>query len=245
VPRQLLSSRTAAVRAEAVHALGEATTAKAALTDRTALVRATAQAVLRRTGHDPAESYRALVIANPAPPVIAGLGETGHAADADLIRPWLAHPLPRGRAEAVGALRRLGHLPVDLLLPLLTDEFAMVTRQVAIALRPRASTLDEQLLRDLLGHRHPRHVRFAAYRLLRDHHVWTRLAVDLELIDDTLSPLRNHARADLVSWLSWEAATTYTMPTGAEKDRLDRLVRRAEAALDSHRIRELRFHLGL
>ncbi|MCG8915023.1 hypothetical protein L6E12_04370, partial [Actinokineospora sp. PR83] len=57
----LLTARTSALRADAVHTLalaGDPRPAAAALTDRTAVVRATAQAALRRAGEDPAAHYR-------------------------------------------------------------------------------------------------------------------------------------------------------------------------------------------
>jgi hypothetical protein len=109
--RPLLASGTAAVRAEVVHALacaGDLQPAVAALGDRNPTVRVVAQAAIRRAGSDPAERYRQLVaMAPPDPSAVAGLGETGGSQDVSLVMPWLAHPLPRGRAAAVRALRRL------------------------------------------------------------------------------------------------------------------------------------------
>jgi len=68
---------------------------------------------------------------------------------------------------------------------LLEDPSAAVTRQVVAALRPFAAGLGVHRLRTLLGAAQPPHIRLAAYRLLREHDVWTRLRTDLELIDDT------------------------------------------------------------
>jgi hypothetical protein len=104
VLRRLLHSKTATIRADAVHALGLAgdlEPATAALLDRAPLVRATAQAIARRVGEDAAARYRTVLDTQrpPNPAAIAGLGETGTAADQDLLRPWLVHPLSRGRAE--------------------------------------------------------------------------------------------------------------------------------------------------
>ncbi|WP_156892949.1 HEAT repeat domain-containing protein [Actinokineospora enzanensis] len=247
VPRLLLTSGSAAARAEAVHMLalaGDVEPALAALTDRVAIVRATGQAALRRAGADSAGRYRAMLAERtPAPAVIAGLGETGTPADADLLLPWLSHPGPRGRVETIRALCRWDRVSVDLLLPLLVDPAAAVTRQATRALRGQASTLDEPTLRALLATTRPRHVRAAALQLLRAHGPWTRIGVDLALVADP--DLGGTARADLVEWLDRGAVTAYSQPTGEQAEELDALLTAAEGALDPGRIRLLRFHLGL
>jgi hypothetical protein len=247
--RGLLASGTAAVRAEAVHALaraGDVTPAVAALGDRNRMVRAVAQAAVRRASADPAEWYRQRCSdAPPNPGVIAGLGETGGSQDVGLVMAWLAHPLPRGRAEAVRALRRLGVASPEVVGELLGDPAASVTRQATIALRPWAARLDPQRLRGLLAAAKPRHVRLAAYRLLRERDLWTRLLVDLDLVADASPALRNRARDDLGTWLTREAATAYSRPPAAMAAALDDRLRRAEATLGRDRVRLLRFHLGL
>ena len=91
----------------------------------------------------------------------------------------------------------------------------------------------------------PPHIRFAAYRLLREHDVWTRLRTDLELINDPHLAVRTRARTDLGTWVLREAPTTYSMPQGETAERLDQLLLTAENVLPAWRIRLLRFHLGL
>lgn len=250
VPRRLLASGTAAVRAEAVRALaaaGELGPATAALTDRSALVRATAQAAVRRAGTDPATHYRA-VLADQRPPLpwaIAGLGETGARPDTALLRPWLDHPSSRGRAEAIRALRRLGDTPRRPLLTLLEDPVSAVARQAVLSLLPGADTLDEHALRPLLRPPHPPHVHWAAYRLLRARDTWTRLSVDLELATDPGHPVHANARADLTAWLRHDAATTYSTPSADRAAELSGLLAAAEAVLGPETTRVLRFHFGL
>ena len=116
---------------------------------------------------------------------------------------------------------------------------------MAAALRPLAAGLDVDHLRTLLGAEQPPHVRLAAYRLLRQQDVWTRLRTDLELIDDTHLALRTRARTDLQTWVQREAATTYSMPQGQTAERLDQLMLAAESVLRADQIRLLRFHMGL
>jgi hypothetical protein len=208
------SSGTAMVRAEAVQALtgaGDIAPAVEALSDRNPMVRAVAQVALRRAGSDPAAYYRRLVTrVPPKPGTIAGLGETGTPDDASLIRPWLDHPLPRCRAETIRALRRLGAADKDTISRMLTDPSGRVTRQVATTLRPWADRLDVRWLRQLLAETNPRHVRMAAYRLLRDRDAWTRLLVDLELLRDPSPSMRNRARSDVTAWVTREAPTHST-----------------------------------
>jgi hypothetical protein len=247
--RGLLVSRTALVRAEAlqaVTAVGDLGAAEAALPDRHPLVRAIAQAALRRSGADPAESYRLLAgWEPPAPGVIAGLGETGDAEDARLVRRWLAHPRSRGRVEAVRALRRLGvTLPAELV-PLLRDESGAVSRQVVVALRQDLGVLDPGMLQALLGPGNPPHVRFAGYRLLTAGNAWQRLITNLRLIDDADDRLRGSARADLTAWLDRQAATTYHGPSREHAAELDKLIEHARPILGEHKVRLLRFHAGL
>jgi HEAT repeat protein len=241
VTRLLLSSGTAGVRAEAVHALGltgEIDPAEAALTDRNGMVRATAQAVLRRAGRDPAAAYRALLTVSPTAAVIAGLGETG--GDAEMLRPYLSHPTARVRVEAVRALRRLGDVPVDLLAPMLADPSPSVTRQVVLSLRERE--LDMSFLLRHLGVDHPRHIRFAAYLLLRARDTWTRIETNLALLGDAF--LGGRARMDVLSWLRNSAATSYLTPTAERATRVDALLRGA-TTFDEDQVLLMRFHLGL
>ncbi|MFI7273281.1 hypothetical protein [Streptomyces sp. NPDC049879] len=247
--RPLLSSGTAAVRAAAVWAqavAGDPSPAVAALADRSPIVRAVAQAAARRHGTDPATRYRILAAApGPAPGAVAGLGETGSAADADLLRPWLAHPLPRGRAEAVRALRRLGAADPAVLTGLLTDPSGAVVRQVTRALHPHASGVDAEHLRDLLASTRPGHVRTAAYRLLRERDTATRLLTDLGLLTDPLPALRARARNDVREWLAHDAATAYAAPPPAVAAALAARLPDAEAVFGPDVTRLLRFHLGI
>ncbi len=128
---------------------------------------------------------------------------------------------------------------------MLQDPSAAVTRQAALTLRPRAADVPLAVLQPLLAPDRPPHVRSAAYRVMRERDIWTRVLTDLELYNDENDDLRNRARGDIAGWLSREAATTYSMPAGATADRLDHLLVDLAGALGAHRERLLRFHLGL
>ncbi|WP_232234434.1 hypothetical protein [Actinoplanes sp. N902-109] len=245
----LLASRTALVRAEALRALtghGDLAVAEAALTDRHPLVRDIAQSALRRAGVEPAEHYRRLAAqATPAPSVIAGLGETGKSEDGEVVTQWLAHPRARGRVEAIRASHRLGGTRPELVVPLLHDESAAVTRQAVAVLRRHPDAVDPATLWSLLGTAHPPHVRFAGYRLLVCGDVWQRLVTDLRLVEDADQRLRATARADIAAWLKREAATSYRGPSRDRAVELDRLIDEVGPVLGAGEARLLRFHAGL
>lgn len=248
--RSLADSATAAVRAAAVSALaraGRVDVAQTALEDRNPMVREIAQAAVRRAGADPAQRYRDLVSATnpPDPAAVAGLGETGTKTDAALIGLSLQHPVPRGRVEAVRALRRLSSVDLSTLVGMIDDPSPAVTRQVVATLAPYAGDIDAERLGVLLAEKQDPHVRIAAYRLLRARGLWTRLLTDLELYDDPDDDLRTRARGDLFGWLDREAATAYVTPTGVVAQRFNLLLQRAARSIDPDRTRLLRFHLGL
>lgn len=248
--RSLADSGTAAVRAAAVSALaraGRVDVAQTALEDRNPMVREIAQAAVRRAGADPAQRYRDLVSATnpPDPAAVAGLGETGTKTDAALIGLSLQHPVPRGRVEAVRALRRLSSVDLSTLVGMIDDPSPAVTRQVVATLAPYAGDIDAERLGVLLAEKQDPHVRIAAYRLLRARGLWTRLLTDLELYDDPDDDLRTRARGDLFGWLDREAATAYVTPTGVVAQRFNLLLQRAARSIDPDRTRLLRFHLGL
>ncbi|WP_043497710.1 HEAT repeat domain-containing protein [Streptomyces glaucescens] len=110
-------------------------------------MRATACRELRAEGYDIRAHHRALC-ADPAtvvPAAVLGLAEQGHAEDAALLRPLLRHPHAGVRARALSALRMLGALPDDALVPFADDPDPGVRGSALGALRgtPR-------LLRNLL-----------------------------------------------------------------------------------------------
>jgi HEAT repeat protein len=66
--------------------------------------------------------------------LVAGLGECGSQHDVDALLPFLKHPSPRVRAEAVRAVRRLGGSITQIAGPL-ADPAPAVVRAVNAALR--------------------------------------------------------------------------------------------------------------
>ncbi|CAM5573513.1 hypothetical protein GCM10010329_72170 [Streptomyces spiroverticillatus] len=169
----LLDSRQSRVRATGVSALnrfGSAARAEPFLTDRAPVVRACARWVLRQHGSPALPRYRELCsdagrLDHAQAAAAAGLGECGERADAALLRPLLAHPVPRVRAQAVAGLKALDVVAVAELLPLVDDPDPAVVRAAVDALLPSPGRLPEAWFAARLGEEVPPPTRLAARRL--------------------------------------------------------------------------------
>lgn len=239
-----LMNGTGPVRALAVEALAEDTElVGAALSDRSSSVRVAAQYLLRRKGIDPAVRYRELLSADEPPPIgaLAGLADTGSSSDVPLFTRWLTHPLPRGRAQAVRALRLSRHTPISLLLPLLEDS-PSVTKQVVLALEEQAGALDMAYLWELLEPARPIHLQQAALRLLRARSVWAGILADLRLLVTREGDMYAAGRGSLISWANFGSGRTYARPTAVQRVQLEPLLAAAESDLPQV-VELIRFHL--
>ncbi|MFD8499147.1 hypothetical protein [Amycolatopsis sp. NPDC059657] len=227
----LLRRGVSGVRVVALFALREHTDLlEAALDDRSGHVRSVAQYLLTRAGGDPAARYRALVAAGDPPSVgaLGGLADVGTPEDASLVLPWLAHPLPRGRAEVVRALRRFRAVSVPTLVPLLTDS-PVVSRQVVAALTDHAALVDEDHLWTLVDSDVAPFVRIGALRLLRERGSWEQAITDLRLAITRDDELARIARESLAH--GYGQRLTYLQPRPAQRARLDALLERADPDL--------------
>jgi HEAT repeat protein len=229
---ELLAAGTPKIRMRALTLL-DLDTAVAHLADRASAVRSMAQALLLKAGDDPAAHYRAL----PATAgVVAGLGETGTAADAERLERHLTDERPRFRAPAVRGLRRVAPESTAVR-PLLTDPSPAVTRQVVEFLRGKPALVDEPALQALLSPANPVHTRRAAAALLRDRDSWLRLHTDLSLLHDPA--LGEGARQDLFACRQ-HLTGVYTKPSARVRADLEA----ACADLDPALAREIRLVLG-
>ncbi|MDA1360263.1 hypothetical protein O1R50_11555 [Glycomyces luteolus] len=198
--RPLLDARSSRVRATALDGmvqLGDTFGLEHFLADRSAAVRATAQWGMRRNDRDPAAEYCRRLNDSPASPrpLIAGIGETGTAADANLVMPYLHDHRGKTRAAAVKALGSLGS-DADLS-GLLCDASPSVTRAVAAHLTERRLLPPADELRRLTGAPKADHVRRSAAALLREHNVWQRIWADLSHLEDPNPKLAGTASSDL------------------------------------------------
>ncbi|CAL9437690.1 hypothetical protein SUDANB176_02181 [Streptomyces sp. enrichment culture] len=203
----LLGARSPRARSAGVTALrraGRPERAVGFLADRAAVVRACARYVVRRHGTDPLPWYRERC-ADPADPAVPpgaviGLAECGERADAGLLWPLLAHPVPAVRARAVAGLRALDATDVERLLPLLGDPAPGVVRETTSALLPSAGSLPDDRLTGFLTAGRPRHSRVAAFRLLDARGGLVGLRAAVALLDDRDEKLRAWAGQSVQRW---------------------------------------------
>jgi HEAT repeat protein len=226
---ELLAAGAPKVRMRALTLLGPEA-AVAHLADRSSAVRSMAQALILKAGGDPAAHYRAMPVSFGA---LAGLGETGTAADAPVLERHLADERPQIRGVAVRGLRRIAP-ESPAVRPLLTDPSPAVTRQVVTFLRGKF--VDLATLQALLSPAHPIHTRRAAAALLRDRDTWRRLHTDLTLLRDP--DLAADAHEDIRAWLE-HSADTYTTPSPALAAEIDAACTTLTPAL----ARQIRFAL--
>ncbi|WP_407942594.1 HEAT repeat domain-containing protein [Micromonospora globbae] len=200
VLRRLAGSRRPEVRVVALTGLvrvGHDPDVAAHLDDEAPLVRAVARDAARRLGIDAREHYwTAVSAAQPLLGAIAGLAETGSAADAPLLRPLLSHPLAKVRAQAVRGLRMLGAVVVGDLVPLLRDPSPAVVREATAALRPLLGAVPPGLPWELLADGRVE-LRRAGYRLLRGNGVDVELRAALLLTLDPDPRLAGRGKADV------------------------------------------------
>lgn len=228
---ELLAAGPPRVRMRALTLVDRATV-ETHLADRSSAVRSMAQALVLKAGGDPAAHYRAMPV---SPGMLAGLGETGTAADAEQLERHLTGDRPRIRALAVRGLRRVAPESTAVR-PLLTDPSPAVTRQVVAFLSRQPALVDVPTLQGLLFAEVPFHTRRAAAALLRAGDTWLRLHTDLSLLRDP--DLAADAMQDLRVWLQHSAAIYTTPPPdlAAEIEALLPLV-------PPHAAREIRFAL--
>jgi HEAT repeat protein len=225
---ELLAAGAPKVRVRALTKVGHA---EAYLADRTSAVRTMAQALVLKAGGDPAAHYRALPVSFG---MLAGLGETGTADDAERLEQSLTDARPRIRRAAVRGLRRVAPESAAVE-PLLTDPSPAVARQVVAFLRGRP--VDVPALQRLLFAERPLHTRRAAAAVLRGRDGWTRLHTDLLLLADPEQA--DSALQDIHAWLG-DATGLYTKPPAGWRADFEAAFDYLEPAV----AREVRFALG-
>lgn len=245
VLQPLLAARNPRARSAGVTALrrvGRAAEAERFLVDRSAVVRACARYVVRRLGGDPLPLYRGRCSdpGDPAlpPGAVIGLAECGERADAGMLWPLLAHPVPAVRARAVAGLRVLDVSDVARLRPLLDDSDPGVVGETAVSLLPSARRLPSEWLMERIGVRWPRHVRTAAFRLLCAGPGIVPLRAAVELLDDADPKLRGRAEQAVRRW-----HPSADVPRGEAE--VAALLDRCERLFDEYVLRRKKWEAGL
>ena len=250
--RALLASRVPRVRAAAVTVLRRAQRPDLAApftVDDSAQVREVARWVLRSHGQDPVDVCRARVSGSTGevtPGAVTGLAECGTRDDAGLFRAHLGHPRPRVRAaalRALGAMRPPAITTGELLAVLDRDPAPGVMRTATALLYPDAATIRQQDLRALLAPGRPPRLRAHAVHLLRARDTWTRLEVDLRLLDDEDAGLALGARQDIDVWAASSTTAYHRLPEG-QRDLIASLLGTAADRLAEPTVDRIRLSLS-
>ena len=247
--RRLLGSAQAPVRAFAAERLADdqfpGEVLRRMLADRSGMVRSVARWRWARAGEDPGQVYREL-LASPLPRQVAaaleGLDDLGDGTLPEVAVPFLAHPSPRVRHAAVHAVGRHSE-PGDLvarLPPALRDDSAKVAGAALRYLRgyPLSPGLLEEL--DAAGTSRSRRAALAIRQRLSP---WDRVCADLAAISDPDPDLARAGRADLLTWLQRDAATTSGRPSADPAARIAELL--PVGSLTSGQRREVAFVAGI
>jgi hypothetical protein len=246
---RLLTSTRARVRAFAAAHLSDGHLTRPllheSLLDRSASVRFVASWRWRRRYGDPGPVYRSALADAGRPSQIAaallGLDEEGDNALPAAAVPFLAHHSPRVRRAAAQAIGHRGEPQAitKYLVPLLADSSGKVAE---VALRHlHGYALPASVLASLNNAGTPRSRRIALS--IKQHSgTWSRVHADLAAINGHDRDLADAARADLLAWLQYGAATSYGQPDADQAGEIARLL--ATSKLSDSQRREIAFVAG-
>ncbi|MGI5448814.1 hypothetical protein ACQEVM_24235 [Streptomyces sp. CA-243310] len=157
----------------------------------------------------------------------------------------LTHPDGRVRAAAVAGLRLLDdnddNTGIAALTALLEDPWPAVVREASLSLLPASGRLDTDRLVEQLEADRPRHLRRAAFRLLRARRGITELRACVALVGDPDPRLRATARATVRGW-NWQLSL-HTDDT--DRPELAEPLRRSAGLFDAYEMGVRRSRLGL
>lgn len=228
LPR-LLEDRSAAVRRLALgwcaarepHA--HLAQLRSALLDPSASARAIAQFHLPKLEPiDLRAFYREAVIAEPLrKAALAGLGEIGAAADAEVILPWIEGPqigLRRAALIALGRLALKEHLEV--FIAALQDQSPGVSKQARVAMEAHTSLIGPERLEAIFQGATQPHLRKQTLFLIDRLSKWEKLPLLIEIAARNETPVSELAEHFLNAWERSFNQTHQVQPTPANIDRL-------------------------
>jgi hypothetical protein len=169
---------------------------------------------------------------------LAGLRETGTAADAFVALAFLDHQRPAVRRAAINAVAGLdGGRHLERLREMLRDPSPAVTRSAADALRPHIATVGIDGIRVALRAPTPPHrIHVAALAVALGK--WKSLLALLELADDPEPKVRRAVHGWLTDWVARQNRA-YTQPTDAQLDRIRHALARNGSLLDERTREEI------
>jgi hypothetical protein len=215
------------------------------LFDRSPLVRAGAQGILKRAGESAVRIYRAaLEIDAKRAIAVWELGYLGIADDLPRLKAALTDPDRRvRRAAATGVARHARADSVPLLVPLLADDAPGVASEAGRQLLQYAGLIDKQIL-DAAGLSSSAYVRATALRLLRRRSSADRLEADFRALADVDEKICAKGRRDLSDWLG-RSASTARRGSLEVRLRLAGLLEPIADTINPETLEAIRFHAGL
>lgn len=168
-----------------------------------------------RTGHDDPLAHR----------ILQGLRETGLRLTEEQAQAAARSQRGAARLEALRLWPEPGPNRA-LLLRLLTDDSPPVVKEAASQLAAMGSTRFDDVAWAAASPFASQ--RRAAWLVRRDLGPWSRVHADLEVMHDPAPELAALARADLLKWLTYRAATVYETPFPSEKQAIKELITTAD-----------------
>jgi len=248
---ELLKDRLTAVRRVALgwcattDPTAHRATLQAALLDPSPIIRSIAQFHLPKLESLDLRNYYEQALAHPEPrrrkAAIAGLGETGRAADARLVAPFASVPQIGVRKVALAALARLAPKEyLELFLTALQDESPGVCGQARRALETQATSAGTERLAAIFAQTHYRHVRLQTLALINVLPKWDALPLLIRIHGDPNDLVRSAAASHLNAWLAGFNRTHQVQPSNADLARFREALEIFSAILPNDMARELR-----
>lgn len=174
---------------------------------------------------------------------IAGLGDIGNAADADLVLPFLSHSLIKVRVTALKTAAKLnGNALIPLLIDALMDNNPSISREARQALKLRARQVGAERLGNILSKKRCFHVRKNALVLLGKLGKWESLAFLIGGCGDEDEAIANLAQNYLQRWLE-RYNSQFSIPTPAQIEHIDRALNDDNEAIEANVREQLLFAL--
>lgn len=152
---------------------------------------------------------------------LGGLGETGGAADADLVVAFLDAPELKIQRAALAALAKLAlEAHLEIFVHALQSSSPGVSHEARAALDRHAPDIGAERLASIFAKTPHAHVRRQALALINRLSKWQKLPLLIEIFRGSDAPSRKAAENFLQSWVANYNRTHNVQPTKAEAARL-------------------------
>lgn len=174
---------------------------------------------------------------------ISGLGETGSAADDQLILPHATHRVGKVRRATVKALDKLHRAQhVDVFMEALKDETPHVSRQALKALSKKVSSIRAEQIWQLFSLATHAHVRRNALALIMKLSKWDSIHFMVRALCDSDDDLTGMSRFGIERWLA-RFNRSFSSPMREQLAQLDTALGECGHLLDEKTRQQLRFSM--